>query len=75
MLLQPLSFTSGRRTLETPKLDDQWISLLSEELIDKVAEVSTSEEFLKRWRTSMLKTKAFFEEAGIEYVEAFVEEV
>jgi dCMP deaminase len=34
-----------------------------------VCEVDSSEEFLNRWRASMQKTKAFFEEAGVEYVE------
>lgn len=52
----------------------QW-SIIQSGIKKVVAEVSTSEEFLKRQRASMLKTKAFFEEAGIEYVEAFVEEV
>lgn len=51
------------------------LSIIQSGIKKVVAEVSTSEEFLKRWRASMLKTKAFFEEAGIEYVEAFVEEV
>lgn len=51
------------------------LSIIQSGIKKVVAEVSTSEEFLKRWRASMLKTKAFFEEAGIEYVEDFVEEV
>jgi len=36
-----------------------------------VCEVDSSEEFMNRWRASMQKTKAFFEEANIEYVEVF----
>jgi len=34
-----------------------------------VCEYEATEEFLSRWRASMQKTRAFFEEAGIEYIE------
>lgn len=34
-----------------------------------VCEYEATEEFLNRWRVSMQKTKASFEEAGIEYIE------
>lgn len=51
------------------------LSVIQSGITRVVAEVISSEEFLSRWRASMLKTKAFFEEAGNEYVEAFVEEL
>jgi dCMP deaminase len=38
-----------------------------------VCEYEATEEFLNRWRHSMQKSKAFFEEAGIEYVEVVKE--
>ena len=64
MRLQPLSFTSGRRTLETPKLDDQWISLLSGDLIDKVdlkpwQPQRAKREFLERYEELVNARNAF----------------
>jgi len=51
------------------------LNVIQSGIIRVVAEVISSKEFLSRWQNSMLKTRAFFEEAEIEYVEVFVEEV